>query len=67
MRLYLYGDAAENPMRYIVTIGPAGDADFVAGELPASLDARGRSTEAIRDRVCLWRGGSARRPWPIHG
>ena len=29
MRLYLLGDAAEKSVRYIVTIAPAGDADFV--------------------------------------
>jgi hypothetical protein len=36
MRIFLHGDAAEKSARYVVTISPAGDTDFVGGELPAA-------------------------------
>jgi hypothetical protein len=36
MRIYLHGDVAEKSARYVVTISPAGDTEFVGGELPAA-------------------------------
>ena len=35
MRIYLYSDAAEKAARYVVTIAPAGDAEFVGDHVPA--------------------------------
>jgi hypothetical protein len=36
VKVYLHSDAAERAKRYIVTIAPAGDTDFVGGEIPAA-------------------------------
>ena len=36
MRFYLHSDASRKSARYVVTIAPAGDADFVSGEVPAT-------------------------------
>lgn len=34
MRIYLHGERAEKSAAYTVTIAPAGDSGFVAGEVP---------------------------------
>ena len=50
MRIYLYSDAAEKAARYVVTIAPAGDAEFVGNHVPAEwklADGRPKQFEIV--------------------
>jgi hypothetical protein len=50
MKVYLHSDAAEEAARYVVTIAPAGDTDFVSGAIPDSwkhADGRPKQIEIV--------------------